>query len=196
MITHILVDVHGVLTQGDEGQKFSLFLKNNFNIDPEEETLFWRSYVGKLDKNQITSKDYLKFFNQKFHTFLTSGEYFNLLANQITPNINLFKYLSEISNKYKIIIVSDNLFDLANKLEKVLKNNFDKYSKFYSYNYGLTKKDGLLSTVINRLNVNPENCLFLDDNQTNINVANQLKINSILFKNNQDLFAQIEKFLS
>lgn len=196
MITHILVDVHGVLTQGDEGQKFSLFLKNNFNIDPEEQTLFWRSYVDKLDKNQITSKDYLKFFNQKFNISFTPDKYYNLIIKHITPNTELLKYLSGISNKYKIIIVSDNLFDLANKLEKVLKNNFNKYPKFYSYEYGLTKKDGLLSTVINNLNLIPQNCIFIDDSQTNINVSDQLGIHSLLFKNNQDLFAQIEKILS
>lgn len=196
MITHILIDVHGVLTGGDEGQKFSLALKNNFDINPEEQTLFWRSYVDKLDKNQISSEDYLKFFNQKFHTFLTSDEYFNLLVSQITQNIDLFQYLSKLSAKYKIVIVSDNLFDLANKLDSVLKDNFDKYPKFYSYEYGLTKKDGLLSTVINNLNLIPQNCLFVDDNKNNIDVGNQLGIHSLLFKNNQDLFTQIEKFLS
>jgi HAD superfamily hydrolase (TIGR01509 family) len=196
MITHVLVDVHGVLTQGDEGQKFSLFLKNNFNVNSEEQTHFWRSYVDKLDKNQITSKEYIKLFNQKFKVLFTPNKYYNLIVKHITPNTELLKYLSDISDKYKIIIVSDNLFDLANKLEKVLKNDFDKYPKFYSYKYGLTKKDGLLSVVIKNLNITPQNCLFIDDNQTNIDVGSQLGINSVLFKNNQQLFTQIEKFLS
>jgi len=196
MITHILVDVHGVLTQGDEGQKFSLALKNNFNIDPEEQTIFWRSYIDKLDKNKISVEKYIKFFNQKFNVSLTPDEYYNLIVKNITPNLKLLKHISELSNKYQIIIVSDNLLDLANKLENILKNDFDKYQKFYSYKYGLTKKDGLLSMVIKNINLKPQECLFIDDNQTNINVANQLGINSILFKNNQDLFAQIEKFLS
>lgn len=196
MITHILIDIHGVLTGGDEGQKFSLVLKNNFNINPEEQSIFWRSHVDKLDKHQITSKKYIELFNQKFHTSLTSDKYFNLLAKQVIPNTELLRYLSKISDKYKIIIISDNLFDLANKLEKVLKNNFDKYPKFYSYEYGLTKKDGLLSTVINNLNLVPQNCIFIDDNKNNIDVGNQLGIHSLLFKNNRDLFAQIEKNLS
>ena len=196
MVTHILVDIHGVLTKGDEGQNFSSFFKNNFNINPEEQNIFWRNYVNKLDKNEINSGEYLVAFNQKFHTFLTPDKYFDLLASQITPNIDLLKYLSDLSKKYQIIIVSDNLFDLANKLEKVLKNDFDKYPKFYSYEYGLTKKDGLLSTVINNLNLIPQNCLFIDDSQTNIDVGNQLEIHSLLFKNNYELFAQIEKVLS
>lgn len=196
MITTILVDVHGVLTQGDEGHKFALALKNIFKIDPEEQSNFWRSYVDRLDKNQISSKDYLKFFNQKFNTSFTSDEYYSLIAKQITPNLELLQYLIKSSDKYQIIIVSDNLLDLDNKLENIFKNNFNKYQKFYSYEYGLTKKDGLLALVLKNLNLNPQNCLFIDDNQTNINVANQLGINSILFKNNQDLFAQIEKFLS
>lgn len=195
-ITHFLVDVHGVLTLGDEGQKFSLFLKNDFNIDPEEQSVFWRSRVNKLDKNETNSEEYLEAFNQKFHTSLTPDEYFDFLSNQITPNIDLLKYLSDLSKKYQIIIVSDNLFDLADKLNNVLKNNFNKYPKFYSYEYGLTKKDGLLLSVIEKLNLKPHQCIFIDDNQTNVDIGNQLGINSIQFKNNHDLFTQIEKFLS
>lgn len=196
MITHILVDIHGVLTQGDEGQKFSLALKNHYNIDPEEQFIFWRNYLDKLDKNKITSEEYVKLFNQKFNVLLTPDKYYNLIVKNITPNFKLLKYISELSNKYQIIIVSDNLLDLANKLTNTIQNNFEKYPKFYSYEYGLTKKDGLLSIVVEKLNVKPHNCLFIDDNQKNIDVGNQLGINSIIFKNNQDLFIQIEKFLN
>lgn len=196
MITHILVDVHGVLTKGDEGQKLCLDLKNNFNVNPEEQTTLWRNYVDKLDENQITSKEYIKIFNQKFSTLFTPDKYYNLIIKHVTPNTELLRYLSKMSDKYKIIIVSDNLFDLANKLEKVLKNNFNQYQKFYSYEYGLKKKNGLLSVVLKNLNLTPKESLFIDDSQINIDVGNKLGINSILFKNNQELFTQIEKFLS
>ncbi len=196
MITHILVDVHGVLTNGDEGQKFSLSLKNNFNINPEEQNIFWRNYVDKLDKNKITSIEYINLFNQKFNVSFNPDKYFNSIINFIIPNTKLLEYLSGVSDKYKIIIVSDNLFDLANKLENVLKNDFEKYQKFYSYKYGLTKKDGLLQLVINNLKVDPQNCLFIDDSPKNIETAVGLGIKSILFENNQQLFTQIENFLS
>ena len=196
MITHILVDVHGVLTNGDEGQKFSLSLKNNFNINPEEQNIFWRNYVDKLDKNKITSIEYINLFNQKFNVSFNPDKYFNSIINFIIPNTKLLEYLSGVSDKYKIIIVSDNFFDLANKLENVLKNDFEKYPKFYSYKYGLTKKDGLLQLVINNLKVDPQNCLFIDDSPKNIETAVGLGIKSILFENNQQLFTQIENFLS
>jgi putative hydrolase of the HAD superfamily len=196
MIKYILVDVHGVLTKGDEGQKFALVLKNIFKIDPEEQNNFWRNYVDKLDKNQISSIDYLKFFNQKFNTSFTPDEYYSLIVKQIIPNLELLQYLSNISNKYKIVIVSDNLFDLADKLENVLKNDFGKYQKFYSYQYGLTKKGGLLSLVLKELKVDPQNCIFTDDNQINIEVAKNLGINALLFENNQKLFTELDTFLN
>lgn len=196
MITHILIDVHGVLTVGDERQKFLVKLKNKFNINPEEQNKFWQSYVDKLDKNEISSIDYLNFFNQKFKTPFSPDEYFNFFAEQITPNLKLLNYISKLSNKYKIIIISDNLLDFANRLNNILKNDFDKYQKYYSYQYGLTKKDGLLSLVIKDQKVDPESCIFIDDNQTNIDNAKKIGINSIIFQNNTQLFAQMENFLN
>ncbi len=196
MITHVLVDIHGVLTQGDERQVFMSEFEKEFNVSATEHNNFWKNFVSRLDKSQINSQQYLDSFNQIFKTNLTPKKYFESFAQQIIPNEFLLNYLSKIDKNYSINIVSDNLFDLSQELNTVLKYNFYKYQKFYSHDYCLTKSEGLLKIVLEELKVKPQNCLFIDDSAKNIETAINLGINSILFENNQQLFDQIEKFLS
>jgi len=192
MITHILVDVHGVLTEGDERQKFMSEFEKDFNVTTINHNNFWKEFVSRLDKSQINSQQYLDSFNQIFKTKLTPKKYFELFAQQINPNNLLLNYLSKIDQNYSVNIVSDNLFDLSQELQSVLKYNFSKYQKFYSHDFCLTKSEGLLKIVLEKLNVKPQNCLFIDDSSKNIETAVKLGINSILFENNQQLFTQIK----
>nr|MCW1949244.1 hypothetical protein [Candidatus Shapirobacteria bacterium] len=94
MITHILVDVHGVLTQGDERQKFMSEFEKEFDVSAVEHNNFWKDFVSRLDKSQINSQQYLDSFNQIFKTNLTPQKYFELFSQQINPNKFLLNYFS------------------------------------------------------------------------------------------------------
>jgi putative hydrolase of the HAD superfamily len=195
MIKYILVDVHGVLTSGDERKFFLSKMEKEYGINSEQHNSLWLNHIDNFNVGLETAADYLKIFNQIFNTNISVDKYFEIFIDQIKPNIELLKKLESFKD-YQIFIVSDNLVNLSKGLGKVLGNTFEKYPKFYSFEFGLTKTKGLLKIVLDKLKANPSECLFIDDSPKNIQVAKDLGINGLLFENNQKLFAELNSFLN
>ena len=49
--------------------------------------------------------------------------------------------------------------------------------------------------VLNKYNIKPEELLFLDDKEENIDIANRIGINTIHVDKNMDIYNSIDKFL-
>jgi len=195
MVKYILVDVHGVLTQGDERKKFLLEMADKYNIDYDKHNSIWINYVNSLDKKIESSNKYIKKFNQIFNTNFSVDQYFKMFLDQIVPNQELLEKLNSLK-KYPVCIVSDNLIDLSHGLNKIFGPIFESYQKFYSHDFGLTKSEGLLKKVLEKLKVDPQDCLFIDDSPKNMEAAKSLGIKALLFENNQKLFTELNNFLN
>lgn len=195
MIKYILVDVHGVLTQGDERRKLLSVMEKKYSIDFGQHNSLWINYVNSLDTKIESSKKYIEIFNQTFNTNFSINEYFKMFLDQIVPNQELLEKLNSLKEN-EICIVSDNLIDLSNGLNKIFGPVFESYQKFYSHDFGLIKSEGLLKIVLEKLKADPKYCLFIDDSPKNIGVAKSLGMNALLFENNQKLFTEIKHLLN
>jgi putative hydrolase of the HAD superfamily len=72
-------------------------------------------------------------------------------------------------------------------------NLFD--SKLYSFEIEACKPDKkVFLEILKRLNEKPEHCIFVDDSQINIDGAKKLGINTILFKNSEQLKKDLALF--
>jgi putative hydrolase of the HAD superfamily len=195
MIKYILVDVHGVLTSGDEKKDFLSKMEKEYEINSEQHNSLWLNHINNFDIGLETAADYLKIFNQTFNINISVDKYFEIFLDQIKPNKQLLKKLVSFKN-YQIFIVSDNLVNLSRGLGKIFGDDFKKYKKFYSFEFGLTKTEGLLKIVLKKIKANPSECLFIDDSPKNIQVAKDLGINTLLFENNQKLLTELNSFLT
>jgi len=195
MTKYILVDVHGVLTRGDERKKFLLEMSDKYKIDYDQHNSLWVNYVNSLDKKIESSDKYIEIFNQTFDTNFSINEYFKMFLDQIVPNQELLEKLNSLKEN-EICVVSDNLIDLSSGLNKIFGPVFESYQKFYSHDFGLTKSEGLLKIVLEKLKTDPKYCLFIDDSPKNIEVAKSLGINALFFENNQKLFIEINSLLT
>ena len=105
-----------------------------------------------------------------------------LLASYIQDfgdNIWFIEIINELKNKgYKVGLLSNlRLMDYKRYEEQIKKINFDYI--FLSYKMKCIKpSNDIYLQVINTLKCDPDNIIFFDDNEKNVNIANQLGINA------------------
>ena len=92
-------------------------------------------------------------------------------------------------NNYNVYILSDNNKEAIEYYES--NNLFDSIDGYIiSYEYNKLKRDGILFDILlNKYNLNPNECYFIDDLEININEAKKHGIKGYLYNNDiNDLY--------
>ena len=88
------------------------------------------------------------------------------------------------------------LSNITPDLEDIVPDIVDKDKCFLSYEMGLIKPDPeIYKLVIQKLKAQPQEILFIDDKPQNIEAAQELGINGIVF-NKDTIVQEVQKFLS
>ncbi len=113
------------------------------------------------------------------------------------PKINeSFKLLDELKGKYKLAILTNNPPQILNRWEKVA--DYKKYFDLIidSSDVKLRKPDPkIFKLVCEKLNLNPKNCLFIDDSSQHIAAAKKVGLNVIHFTDVKKGVAKIKSVL-
>lgn len=180
-IKYVLLDVHGVLTDGNERNRFLLLMSKMYDIDYNKHNDLWMSHLKNLDIGAENAKNYVDSVNKAFNTSFSVGEYYEKMTSQIRVNRFLLKTLERFEN-YEICIISDTFPEISSHLDSIFGKQFQKYKKFYSYKFGKIKAGGLLGIALKTIDAKPSECIFIDDNKENISIAQKMGIGaSILF---------------
>ena len=163
-----------------------------------------RDVLNKLDLTEEEYNELIKFFDnwndmditdmnieEKFDSYSfsenTKSKYKDVLLKYYELrdlNTNLINLIKELKNNNRVYILSDNN-KAASLYYKNILNNLDGY--IFSYEYKTIKKDGkLFDILLNKYNLDPKDCYFVDDTEENILVANSKGINGILYKQNDE----------
>ncbi len=191
-IRYLLLDVHGVLTKPGRTKRFLPYMEKRYGMDHDRHNALLYRYLDELESGAKKQSEYLRVINNAFGTSISVGEYYRLFGLSVKLNEHFIRKLSRMS--IRICIVSDDAPPLSVSLGKALDRRFKSYRKFYSYQYGYCKTDGLLKDVLKELDAKPEECLFVDDRKKNIDVAKKMGMNVILFKTNKELFAEFRRY--
>lgn len=105
--------------------------------------------------------------------------------------INLVKRLK--NNGYKVAVLSNSIKPHAEYQYKIgIYQNFD--TVVLSHEVGMLKPDlKIYKYILKKLQTKPEETFFVDDKAINVEVAAQLGIHKILFKNIKQLEIELEK---
>lgn len=180
MIKNIIFDLGNVILKGKP-----FIILENLNLDDElyndiKEKFFndW----SKLDLGLISLDDYFYQCNFK-----------SIISNEIKERlINYYKYrpfnedvlnvLHDLKRKgYNIYLLSNNNKETANYLRK-LDFYQDISGDVYSCDYNVIKPNiEIYNILLNKFNLIPQECLFIDDDQDNIETATKLGIKSIKY---------------
>lgn len=180
MIKNIIFDLGNVILKG----KPSIILEN-LNLDDEVYNDIKEKFFNdwsKLDLGLISLDDYFYQCNFK-----------SIISNEIKERlINYYKYrsfnddvlniLHDLKNKkYNIYLLSNNNKETANYLRK-LDFYQDISGDVYSCDYNIIKPNiEIYNILLNKFNLIPQECLFIDDDQDNIETATKLGFKAIKY---------------
>lgn len=96
--------------------------------------------------------------------------------------------IEKLRRNYKVVVVSGNLRERVEFLNKKfnLHKIFDSY--FYSFDYGTNKPSAdLCKFVFRKLRIDPEECVMIDDNKKYLLNVKKLRVKIIQFSNPNNL---------
>jgi epoxide hydrolase-like predicted phosphatase len=200
MYKHIIFDFGGVfLDLGGKHTGVPKDLAKIFNISEQKASEIWKDNKERLLTGQETPQDFLVSMNTKLDLRLNIAKAYAEWKSYNTTekeqiNWDLLDYVRQLKKKYKIHMLTDTI-DLDRSSDKWI-NEVDSHFEnvFKSYKEKLKKPDKkAFLNALTKIDANPEECVFVDDFQPNITVANELGIKGILFTNLQTLKSDFKK---
>jgi putative hydrolase of the HAD superfamily len=205
MIKALIFDVAGVLflPREDEGEKNIL---NSFN-----KTMLWAD--ASIPTSPETRELLRVIYDQSSHGFITKEEtlkqmsellgveaekiealFHKIYTERTIENNELYDKVISLKNEgYKVAILSTQ-FHLSKDvlIPQKYYENFDALS--ISCDNELKKpEEKAFTSLLKELDVLPEESLFIDDQQKNIDAAVRLGMHAVLFESNEQLFQKFEE---
>lgn len=189
MIQAIIFDCFGVLTS----ETFYAFL-DKYLKDPGLKRAQANEAMDNLNAG-LSTRD--KFYSTLAKlSGLTETEVINFMSS-IRPNEKLFDYIRQnLKPKYKLGVLS-NVGD--NRLDALFgKENLELFDDaVLSFAHGVIKPSKEIFIIAaNRLNVAPEDCIFVDDRQKHVNGAVAAGMQAILYQDFDQFRTELEKLLA
>jgi putative hydrolase of the HAD superfamily len=189
MIKAIIFDCFGVLTT--EG--FGVFRDKYFDGAPEK-----RAKANKLmDRLNTGELEYEDFTHDLVDLSGAPIKVVNEYMTRNKPNEPLFDYMRNmLKPKYKLGLLSNAGANWLNELfEQKDINLFDDV--VLSYELGVIKPDpDIYKQAAKRLGVDPEECIFIDDNQGHCNGGTRAGMKTICYKDFEQLKQDLAPLLS
>ncbi len=184
MIKNIIFDIGGVM--------FDDSTKNINSIFKEDSELLCKKVYGKSFKDCILGKtevtDYIDTFKNDIDynkiKYILSKENLHISFPLMKDNFN---YISNIKG-YNLYILSNITRESYEYVNHTI--NIDKIFKggVYSFKEKMAKPDeNIFKLILNRYNLDKNETIFFDDKQKNIDMANKLGIQGVLFRTIDDI---------
>lgn len=182
---NIIFDLGGVLLKD---KPVSILKKFNVNEADYNQLINFFENWEKLDLGQQSLEE--KFLECNFPDYI-SFKYKDILLKYYEIrdiNIDLIDLINKLkNNNYKIYILSDNNLEAFNYYKNnELFNMVDGW--VVSCDYNSTKSDGkLFKILLDKYKLKPEECYFIDDKQSNIDIAFKYNIIGYKYDENSDI---------
>ena len=186
MIKAIIFDWAGVMST-DAGW---VWLRKNIKDLDARKPIFDKASED-VDSATITHDEFLE-FNAK-ESGKSVDQVSREVQNEVVINSELVLYIKKLKQKYKVALLSNYTYPwLAEILdENNLWGLFDK--NIISSEHKIIKPNPeIFIKMLEMLEIRPEEAVFIDDRQINVDGARKVGINSILFENNEQLFLDLK----
>lgn len=193
MIKAILFDLGGVLfTNGT--RDFSIYLAKKYKLEIDKVNhLLNESDVGNAYREGKISRE---FFWNSIKKTLNINESIDILEDQWINNYQLIegtkKIILELSKKYKIYFLSDNVKERVDKINTI--HNFITWfeSGIFSHEVGVRKPHPkIYELAVKKIKFKPEEIVFIDDKEKNLEPAKKLGMKVIHFVSPEKLHADL-----
>ena len=199
MVKHIIFDLGGVIIKHK-----TTIIKDILSKMPltsaEDAFNIWLKQQSRLLKGEIGSKEFLNELKSSGLTDASLDELERQWSNHYkdeaaTVDWELLEFIKTLKTKFNIVLMTDTI-DVHDEHNRE-RNIYQAFHRvFKSHQEKLAKSEGAEAflNVLQKLEANPSECIFVDDHMPNIEVANSLGINGILYKNLNNLKNQLKTF--
>jgi putative hydrolase of the HAD superfamily len=200
MVKFVVFDFGGVFVSG--GMKAARkFYGKRIGIDLDK---FWhidmRNYWNKLKTGKISEERFWEIFKKKLKRKgkdFDENEFKRLFFKYQRKNRGVAKIVKDLRKRgYKTAIISNNIKSWIDRFDE--KDSLSKYFDFVicSEEVGYAKPDKKIYEIfLERAGTKPEECIFIDDKEKNLKVAEKMGMKVILFKDSRYLERQLKKIL-
>jgi len=188
MIKNIIFDIGGVIAihKSEENLRF---LSEKYNVDFEAMKKVFKAAEPVHDAGKTTDQEFVSRIMGSVGVKMDADEFFRLHQERfVEPNTKLLGFIkNKLKGKCRLLVLSNNYkrnMDFYSKHPElsVLGELFDRM--FISEDYKTVKPDKrFFNIMIKEAGINPEESLFIDDNEKNIKAAKELGFRTIHYKN-------------
>ena len=177
----IVLDMYGVIVK-QTGDDFVPYVQQTFpDLSVEEILTPW----FKADIGEITSLDVWKAIGFQGDLEKIEEEY----LDTIELSDGFIDFIEKFQNKYKLAIISND----SSRWSKYLREKFDlnKYFDVISISGDLKIQkpdERIFFLTIEKLGVNAEDCIYIDDRTGNLNAAKKVGMNPILLNSRNESY--------
>ncbi|HSX45779.1 MAG TPA: HAD family phosphatase [Candidatus Saccharimonadia bacterium] len=190
MIRAVIFDCFGVLV--GKGFEHTYRLGGG---DPVKDRDFIEEMLGRANFGQVTDDDFRDTMAQKLG--ITREAWREVVQKAELPDLELLAYIKGLRGKYKTAILSNaNTGVLGRKIgQELLESCFDEV--IVSADINMAKPDPrIYGLTAERLGVQPDECVFVDDNEGHLEPARELGMKTVLFRDSEQAKTELEKLLA
>lgn len=194
-ITTLIIDMYGVILKERTGN-FVPYTYEHFDASEytriknllENEKLFTKAGLGELTSDEFLSR--LGYADTEYHMK-------NYIENYLSFDRSFIPFAEKYYRQYDFVLLSTDVSEWSKYITKFY--GLDKYfkHKIVSGDVHCRKPDPLIYNItLNKSQTKANECIFIDDNVSNILSAKNLGINTILFNrfNEQYIGKKVNSF--
>jgi glucose-1-phosphatase len=196
MIKAIIFDMGGVLIL-NEIKKVYIALGELLGVDGVELAALQFSHRQEFMDGTCSTEDFCLVIKNHFHLELSKEEiatkWKTAFLGQLRINEKLYDIIDFLKIKYALAVITDapHLHAEINK-EKGLYKPFKEV--IISSEVGFVKpQKEIFELALRKLNVEPQNCIFVDDDERNIAIARNLGFKALQFVGNDSLLNELNR---
>ena len=201
MIKTLIFDLGGVVISHKK-DLMPVLIGETFHIGTENAREIWRRHKDALLTGELPSGDFL----QKIKVETGSSDTMHSLMDlwkrlyerdALGINTELLSLISKLRKKYAVYLLTDTLdVHHAFNEERGVYSHFD--GAYYSHLEGKSKSQGerTFNDFLKKFSLRAHECVFTDDMEAYVEIAQRLGIHGIVFTSNADFLKQLTGILS
>ncbi|MCL2740217.1 MAG: HAD family phosphatase [Oscillospiraceae bacterium] len=197
MIKAIFFDLDGVLTLDKTGTiTESKYFANKTGIDFQKLFEHKCKFDQREDSDKLKTADIWKFICEKCAVEF-NPDWIKEAFKSAPIDDKMVAIAKKLKRKYKIGIITDNKAERVKVIveQNNLKNLFE--SIVVSSEVGSTKRQPkIFEVAMQSLGVKPEECIFIDNSQRNVDIARQVGMLGIYFDDEVRDYSEIDKLVN
>ena len=192
--THIIFDLSEVIISGLKGSERQISHELSLAEDVVAKALVGEGF-DELLHGRLSEEEYLTDLISHHGWHISSLRLMEIIRrnfHEVVPGMD--EILKRLSERFSLVLLSDH----AREWILYIEANYDFFNlflrRFYSFELNSTKiQSSTFVTVLEKLGVGPALCLFIDDNERNIEAARSVGIRAIRFTGVEKLLLDLKK---